>query len=146
MKSNGKRILLVEDDPDAVELTLIGFRECGIECGIAVALDGSEALDYLFSSGKFNGRRRGMPDLVLLDLNLPKVSGHEVLKRLKDDKRTEEVPIVIFSVSNEERDRDLAYRNRANSYIRKPVDFERYKEVLKGVADYWLSLNEPPPF
>ncbi|MBI5453713.1 MAG: response regulator [Deltaproteobacteria bacterium] len=83
MTGKGKRILLVEDDPDAVELTLIGFRESGIECDITVALDGPEALDYIFSSGKCNGRRREMPALVLLDLNLPKVSGHEVLKRLK---------------------------------------------------------------
>ncbi len=113
---------------------------------IVVAQDGAEALDYLFCTGKYAGRDASvMPVLILLDLKLPKVDGHEVLKRLRNDDRTKIIPVVVLTTSDEENDVIQCYNGGANSYIRKPVDFVRFSEAIQQLKVYWLLFNETPP-
>lgn len=136
-------ILLVEDNADDVALTLRAFKKNNIANNVVVATDGQEALDYAFGAGAA-GTERSLA-LILLDLKLPRVDGLEVLRRLKKDERTQLTPIVILTSSKEEQDLLEGYRLGANSYIRKPVDFNKFIEVVNQLGLYWLVLNEPPP-
>lgn len=141
-----KTILLVEDNPDDQALTLRALKKNNITNEVIVASDGVEALDYLFGTGRHADRdTRDLPELVLLDLKLPKVDGLEVLRRLRADPRTRLLPIVILTSSKEERDLVNGYSLGANSYVRKPVDFTEFMEAVRQLGLYWLLLNEPPP-
>lgn len=143
---NNKSILLVEDNPDDVELTLRALKKNNIANEVIVAHDGQEALDYLFGTGRHAGRDTGdLPAVILLDLKMPKVDGIEVLRRLRADERTKLLPVVILTSSKEEKDRVNGYRFGCNSYVRKPVDFVQFSEAIKQLGLYWLVLNEPPP-
>jgi two-component system response regulator len=141
-----KKILLVEDNPDDVELTLEALRANRIQNEIILARNGVEAIDYLFGTGAHAGRdTEEQPVLVLLDLNLPKIGGIEVLRRLRNDPRTRMLPVVILTSSKEESDVVNSYSLGANSYVRKPVAFHEFHEAAKQLSLYWLVLNEPPP-
>lgn len=141
-----KIILLVEDNPDDVDLTIRALKKNKILNEVVVASDGAEALDYLFGTGKYAGRDLSIiPQLILLDLKLPKIDGLEVLKRIRAGERTELLPVVILTSSKEEQDIVNGYKLGANSYIRKPVDFNQFVEAVKYLGLYWLVLNEPPP-
>jgi two-component system response regulator len=140
-----KVILLVEDNPDDEALTLRAFAKNNISNRIVVVRDGAEALDWLLKRGQHQGRRESDPQVVLLDLKLPKVDGLEVLRQLRDDPRTKLLPVVILTSSKEESDLLRGYELRANSYIRKPVDFAHFVEAVREIGMYWLVLNEPPP-
>ena len=141
-----KVILLVEDNADDEKLTLRAFKKKNIANPVIVARDGVEALDYLFGAGAHAGRNvSDMPVVILLDLKLPKLDGLEVLRRMRADSRTKHVPVVVLSSSKEEQDLVASYDLGANSYIRKPVDFEKFVEVAGALALYWLLSNEPPP-
>jgi len=143
---NPKVILLVEDNPDDEELTLLALKESNILNEIIVARDGVEALDYLFATGPHAGRDpTRLPQLILLDLKLPKLEGLETLKRLRADTRTQLIPVVILTSSSEEEDVINSYRHGANSYVRKPVEFHSFVEAIKHMGLYWLLLNEAPP-
>lgn len=140
-----KIILLVEDNPDDVELTRRAFRKSNIANELVVARDGAEAIDYLFAEGTYAGRGpEGNPAVVLLDLKLPRVDGLEVLRRLRADLRTRLLPVVILTSSKEEHDLVRGYELGCNSYIRKPVDFLQFAEAVRELGMYWLVLNEPP--
>ena len=139
-------ILLVEDNPDDEELTIRALERSNILNEVVVAHDGAEALDYLFGTGVFAGRDTSvMPEVVLLDLKLPKVSGLEVLRRLRADERTKPLPVVVLTTSREEGDLIESYTLGANSYVRKPVDFVQFSEAVRQLGLYWLVLNEPVP-
>ena len=141
-----KIILLVEDNPDDVVLTLRALKKNNILNEVVVARDGVEALDYLFGTGIYAGRDTDiLPIVVLLDLKLPKVDGLEVLQRLRGNERTMLIPIVILTSSKEERDLIRSYRLGANSYVVKPVDFNQFSEAVRQLGLYWLLWNEPPP-
>jgi two-component system response regulator len=143
---NNKTILLVEDNADDEALTFRALMKNNIGNELVVARDGAEALEYLFGTGKFSGRDLNLgPQVVLLDLNLPKVSGLEVLRQLRANERTKHLPVVILTSSNEEKDRLQGYDNGANSYVRKPVDFNQFIESVRQLGLYWLILNELPP-
>ena len=139
-------ILLVEDNPNDAELTLLALQKNNVTNRVDVARDGAEALEYLFATGVYANRDpRDLPQLVLLDLRLPKLDGMEVLERIRANPRTRRLPVVILTSSNEETDLARCYDHGANSYIRKPVDFEHFIEAVKQLGMYWLVLNEPPP-
>lgn len=139
-------ILLVEDNPDDVELTLRALRKNHLTNEMVIARDGAEALDYLFGTGAHEGRDLNvMPALILLDLKLPKLDGLEVLKRVRADERTRLLPVVILTSSTEERDLVDSYSLGANSYVRKPVDFTEFVEATRQLGLYWLLYNQPPP-
>jgi CheY-like chemotaxis protein len=139
-------ILLVEDNDDDVELTLRALRRNRVANRVDVVRDGAEALEYLFATGGYASRdARDTPNLVLLDLKLPKVGGLEVLERLRSDPRTRRLPVVILTSSNVESDLARSYDLGANSYIRKPVDFTQFMETVNQLGLYWLVLNEAPP-
>jgi CheY-like chemotaxis protein len=140
-----KVILLVEDNPDDEELTLIAFKESHIANEVVVVRDGEAALDYLFGTGPYAERdMRIMPSVVLLDLKLPKVDGLEVLSHLRSNESTRRIPVVILTSSKEQEDVLKSYSLGANSYVRKPVDFTQFLEAAKQLGLYWLVLNEPP--
>nr|WP_277929281.1 MULTISPECIES: response regulator [unclassified Lysobacter] len=140
-----KDILLVEDNPDDVELTRIAFSEAKLDSRLEVVRDGVEALDYLFARGAHAGRDPAkLPSIVLLDLNLPKVDGREVLQAIRANEATRSLPVVVLTTSTEPFDVDASYALGANSYIRKPVDFEQFVWAVKQVGLYWLVLNHPP--
>jgi two-component system response regulator len=145
MTNEGLEVLLVEDDPDDLELTLHALREARITNPIHIARDGEEALDYIFSRGAFAGREATRPRVILLDLKLPKVDGLQVLRQIKADQRTKGVPIVILTSSSEERDLIEGYRLGANSYIQKPVDFAQFQQTIRELGYYWLVVNQAPP-
>ena len=140
-----KEILLVEDNPDDIELTRIAFEEAGVANLLRVMRDGAEALDYLFARGKYANRDpAALPSLVLLDLNLPKVDGREVLQAIRAEEVTRTLPVVVMTTSAEPFDLDATYALGVNSYIRKPMDFEQFVWAVKQVGLYWLVLNETP--
>jgi two-component system, response regulator len=141
-----KIILLVEDNPDDELLAIRALEKNNIMNEVVVARDGAEALDYLFGSGAYTGRDMSvLPQIILLDLKLPKIDGLEVLRRLRHDKRTKLLPVVVLTSSKEERDLTESYSLGANSYIRKPVNFAQFTEAIRQLGLYWLVLNESPP-
>lgn len=141
-----KIILLVDDSPDDVELTLLSLEQSHIRNEVVVARDGVEALDYLFGTGKYSGRDTAVvPEVVLLDLKLPKLDGHQVLERIREDPRTRLLPVVILTSSDTESDIVRGFEGGANSYVRKPVDFQEFAEAIKRVGLYWILTNASPP-
>ncbi len=139
-------ILLVEDNLMDVELTLDAFAQVGLKNTVTIARTGEEALNYICGKGKFADRKNfPTPDLVLLDLKLPGISGHEVLAELKNDERTRRIPVVVLTSSHEEGDRAVCYDNGVNSYLVKPIDFGEFVKVVRAIGDYWLTLNVGPP-
>jgi CheY-like chemotaxis protein len=141
-----KIILLVEDNPDDVELTLRAFKENSISNKVIVAINGVEALDYLFGKGMYAQREiNDLPVLIMLDLNLPKINGLEVLKAIRQNEITKLLPVVILTSSSQEEDLISSYKLGANSYISKPVDFNEFTEAVKLLGLYWLLWNKPPP-
>lgn len=146
MKTDSKVILLVEDNPSDIGLTQRALAKAGIANSVIVAEDGEEALDYLWGTGAHSGQNTaGLPAVILLDLKLPGISGLEVLRQIRGDARTRRVPVVILTTSREEQDRAAGYDLGANSYVRKPVDFNRFAVAVKQLGLYWLVLNEAPP-
>ena len=142
---SGKIILLVEDSPDDVELTLRALKKNNIANEVVVAGDGAEALEYLMAIGKYAKRAiADLPEVVLLDLKLPKVGGLEVLRAIRADQRTQMLPVVILTSSTEERDIITSYQLGANSYIRKPIDFDQFVDAIRQLGLYWLVLNQSP--
>jgi two-component system, response regulator len=139
-----KIILLVEDSPDDAELAVRAFEKAGVPCHIVVARDGIQALDYLLAPGPFEAPHREVPSLVLLDLNLPRLDGLEVLRRLREDPRTRAVPVVVMSSSGQEEDVASSYRLGANAYVRKLVDYEDFVDVARCLGFFWLTLNRTP--
>lgn len=143
---NDKVILLVEDNPSDIALTQRAFRKNAIGNPLVIAEDGQEALDYLFCNGAHSSRDGAdLPMLVLLDLKLPRIDGLEVLRRIRADQRTRRIPVVILTSSSEEQDLAAGYDLGTNSYIRKPVDFHQFADVIKQLGMYWLVINESPP-
>jgi len=144
--TRSRLILLVEDNPDDADLTLRAFEESKTLNEIHLASDGEQALDYLFATGSYLDRDpKIMPDVVLLDLNLPKVDGLGVLQRMRSDSRTRRLPVVVLTSSNEETDIIRSYDLGANSFVQKPVDFAQFLNAAQQLGLYWLVLNEPPP-
>ena len=139
-------ILLVEDNPDDEALTLRALKKNNILNEVVVARDGVEALDFLFGTGAHAGRDLArMPEVILLDINLPRINGLEVLEKIRANERTKLLPVVILTTSNEERDKLKSYTLGANSFIRKPVDFQQFSEAIRHLGIYWLLLNQSPP-
>jgi two-component system, response regulator len=146
VETRHSEILLVEDNPADAELTLRALRKNNLANHIHLARDGEEALDFLFCRGAYGDRQPGGgPDLILLDLKLPKVDGLEVLHELKGDARTRPIPVVILTSSKEERDLVSSYRLGVNSYIQKPVNFAEFQDVVRQLGMYWLLMNSKPP-
>lgn len=138
-------ILLVEDNPDDVELTLLALEKNNIANPVKVVRDGQEAIDYLFYKGKYEGSEHDLPNLVLLDLKLPKVDGIEVLNKIKADRKLKLIPVVVLTSSKEDNDVLKSYDLGVNSYIRKPVDFDQFVDTVKQIGFYWLLINEQAP-
>ena len=146
MSPDEVEILLVEDNPDDVELAVHALRRENLANRIEIARDGEEALDFLFCRGRYHNRSfQSPPRLVLLDLKLPKVDGLEVLKEIKGDPRTKAIPVVILTSSREEQDLVNGYKLGGNAYIQKPVDFAQFRETVKQLGLFWLVVNQPPP-
>lgn len=140
-----KLVLLVEDNPDDALLTRRAFKKCPLTVRLEIAEDGVEALDFLFCRGKWEGRSPDrLPDIMLLDLKLPRIDGLEVLRLVRENPRTNPLPVVVLTSSKEEDDISRSYALCANSYIRKPVDFDDFMRVIAQLEIYWLELNEPP--
>jgi CheY-like chemotaxis protein len=140
-----KRILLVEDDPRDVELTLTALSESNLANDVFVVGDGAEALDFLFTRGKFENRPNGNPAVILLDLKLPKVNGLEVLRQIRGNETTKMIPVVIITSSKEEKDLIEGYRLGTNAYVQKPIDFHQFIDAIKNLGIFWAIINEPPP-
>jgi CheY-like chemotaxis protein len=139
-------ILLVEDNPMDVELIIDAFKEARLGNKIQVAGNGKEALEFLFGEGRYTDRKQyPLPDIVLLDLKMPGIDGHEVLRRIKGTDKLKRLPVIILTSSKDEGDRAMSYDNGANSYLVKPVSFDEFLKVVKQVSDYWLTLNIEPP-
>lgn len=139
-------ILLVEDNNDDAELTVRAFNRAKVKNPLVRARDGEEALDYLFGRGAYAGRDvRDLPAVTLLDINMPKINGIEVLKAIRADERTKHLPVVVLTSSNEDKDRLNAYRHFANSYVLKPVDYDQFVTAASQLGLYWMVLNSPPP-
>jgi DNA-binding response OmpR family regulator len=139
------RILLVEDDPRDVELTMTALADYNLTNEVVVTHDGEEALDYLYRRGKFQTRMDQNPAVMLLDLKLPKVDGLEVLEKVKSDERLKVIPVVVLTSSREERDMVASYRLGVNAYVVKPVDFHEFVNAIKELGVFWAIINEPPP-
>jgi CheY-like chemotaxis protein len=139
------RILMVEDDPKDVELTLTALEEYNLANEVVVTRDGEEALDFLYQRGKFASRENGNPAVLLLDLKLPKVDGLEVLQQVKSDDKLKLIPVVILTSSHEERDMVASYKLGVNAYVVKPVDFHEFVNAIKELGAFWAVINEPPP-
>lgn len=145
MQKTGETILLVEDNPDDIELLMRALRKNNIANDITVTRDGAEALDYLFGSGKYTDRDTSItPRIILLDLKMPKLNGLQVLERVRADERTALTPVIILTSSKEEQDLISGYKSGANSYVRKPVDFNEFVEAVRQIGLYWLLINESP--
>jgi DNA-binding response OmpR family regulator len=140
-----KRILLVEDDPKDVELTLTGLGEYNLANEVVVARDGEEALDYLYRRGNFASRPNGNPAVMLLDLKLPKVNGFEVLEQVRADENLKMTPVVVLTSSHEERDLVASYKLGVNAYVVKPVDFHQFVNAVRELGVFWAVINQPPP-
>jgi CheY-like chemotaxis protein len=140
-----KRILLVEDDPRDVELTLTALSESNLANDVFVVGDGTEALDFLFTRGKFENRPNGNPAVILLDLKLPKVDGLEVLRQIRGNETTKMIPVVIITSSKEEADLMEGYKLGTNAYVQKPIDFHQFIDAIKNLGIFWAIINEPPP-
>ena len=138
-------ILIVEDNPDDEALILRALKKCNVKNEVEVVRDGAEALDYLFKNGQFATRATGNPTVVLLDIRLPKINGLEVLERVRADPRTRRVPVVMLTSSDEQEDMIRSYDLGCNSYVRKPVEFDKFMEAIGSLGLYWLLVNEPPP-
>lgn len=139
-------ILLIEDNASDEKLTMLAFRKCGVANEIVVERDGAAALDYLFRTGQHANREAAvLPAVILLDLKLPKIDGHEVLRRIRADARTKHVPVVVLTASKEEEDIMSSYSLGANAYVRKPVEFDAFAEAARTLGLFWLLMNEPPP-
>ena len=146
MAVRDETILLVEDNPDDIELTRRAFHKNAIANNLVVAHDGIEALDYLFCRGTYDSRNvKETPRLILLDLKLPKMDGLQVLENLRANEYTKLVPVVILTSSKEEQDLISGYKNGANSYVRKPINFNEFVDAVRNIGLYWLLINEPPP-
>ena len=143
--NNLKRILLVEDDPKDVELTLTGLAEYNLANEVVVVGDGEEALDYLHRRGKYQTRHNGNPAVMLLDLKLPKLNGFEVLQQVRADENLKLIPVVVLTSSGEERDLVRSYKLGVNAYVTKPVDFHEFVNAVKELGVFWAVINEPPP-
>jgi CheY-like chemotaxis protein len=139
------RLLMVEDDPKDVELTLTALEEYNLMNEVVVVRDGQEALDYLYCQGQFRARPREHPAVVLLDLKLPKVDGLEVLTRIKSDDRLKMIPVVVLTSSREERDMIRSYQLGVNAYVVKPVDFHEFVNAVRELGIFWAVINQPPP-
>src|ERR1700676_3456354 len=139
------RILLVEDDPKDVELTLTALDEYNLANEVVVARDGEEALDYLYYRGNFTMRSNENPAVLLLDLKLPKIDGLEVLKQIKSEDKLKMIPVVVLTSSHEERDMVASYKLGVNAYVVKPVDFHEFVNAIKELGVFWAGINEPPP-
>jgi CheY-like chemotaxis protein len=139
------RILIVEDDPNDVELTLTALRDHNLANEVVVTRDGQQALDYLYRRGEFNTRSAENPAVILLDLKLPKVSGLEVLQQIKSDERLKMLPVVVLTSSHEEKDMMRSYSLGVNAYVVKPVDFHEFVNAVKELGVFWAVINEPPP-
>ncbi len=143
--NNLVEILLIEDNPNDVELTLRALRKNNLANNIYVVTDGAEALEYFFGTGKYNNRDINLtPKLIILDLKLPKIDGMEVLRTIKNDDRTKSIPVVVLTSSKEESDIVASYKLGANSFIVKPVDFDKFVVTVRELGMYWLLLNQPP--
>jgi CheY-like chemotaxis protein len=140
-----KRILMAEDDPRDLELTLNALGESKLANQVAVVRDGEDALDYLYRRGTFSSRPRGNPVVVLLDLKMPKISGVEVLRQMKSDEQFRMIPVVILTSSREQPDLKECYQLGANAYVVKPVDFQQFLSAVKELGVFWAVINEPPP-
>ena len=140
-----RRILMVEDDPRDVELSLTALEQYNLANEVVVVGDGEEALDYLYQRGKFMARANGNPAVLLLDLKLPKVDGLEVLQQIKTDERLKMIPVVVLTSSREERDMVASYQLGVNAYVVKPVDFHEFVNAVKELGIFWALINEPPP-
>ena len=140
-----KRILLVEDDPKDVELTLTALEEYNLANEVVIAHDGEEALDYLYCRGNFTGRPIENPAVLLLDLKLPKLDGMEVLQRIKSDENLKLIPVVVLTSSREEKDMVASYQLGVNAYVVKPVNFHEFVNAIKELGMFWAIINEPPP-
>jgi CheY-like chemotaxis protein len=139
------RILLVEDDPKDVELTLTALEEYNLDNEVVVARDGEEALDYLYRRGSFTTHSNDNPAVLLLDLKLPKVDGLEVLQQIKSDQKLKVIPVVVLTSSHEERDMVASYRLGVNAYVVKPVDFHEFVNAIRELGIFWAIINQPPP-
>jgi len=139
------RILIVEDDPNDVELTLTALEEYKLANEVVVTRDGEEALDYLYYRGKFKTRSNGNPAVLLLDLKLPKRDGREVLQQIKSDEKLKMIPVVVLTSSHEEKDVVASYKLGVNAYVVKPVDFHEFVNAVKELGVFWAVINEPPP-
>ena len=138
-------ILLIEDNPNDIELTLTALRQCNIANEVIVLRDGAEALDYVYRRGAHAGRALGEPSVILLDLKLPKVDGLEVLERIKSDADHKQIPIVMLTSSKEEKDLVRSYQSGVNSFVVKPVEFSEFFEAIRNLGMFWGILNQPPP-
>ena len=139
------RILIVEDDPNDVELTLTALADYNLANEVVVTRDGQQALDYLYCRGEFSARVTGNPAVMLLDLKLPKIGGLEVLQQVKSDENLKTIPVVVLTSSNEEKDMMRSYRLGVNAYVVKPVDFHEFVNAVKELGVFWAVINEPPP-
>jgi DNA-binding response OmpR family regulator len=139
------RILIVEDDPRDVELTLTALEEYNLANAVVVTRDGQEALDYLYRRGQFHNRSDGNPAVMLLDLKLPKVDGLEVLKQVRSDEHLKMIPVVVLTSSHEEKDMMRSYKLGVNAYVVKPVDFHEFVNAVRELGVFWAVINEPPP-
>ena len=145
MSPNLGRILMVEDDPKDIDLTLSALEEYNLSNEVVVARDGEEALDYLYCRGKFRERTSDNPAVLLLDLKLPKIDGLEVLQHIKADERLKMIPVVVLTSSREERDMVASYKLGVNAYVVKPVNFHEFLNAIKELGIFWALINEPPP-
>jgi len=140
-----KRILLIEDNPNDAELTLMGLGKHNLANEVVVAYDGVEAIDYLNRQGKFTGRPEGNPAVILLDLKLPKVDGLQVLRKIRSDEQLKLIPVVVLTSSREEHDIIECYKLGANAYVVKPVNYDEFMDLVKSLGLFWAITNEPPP-